>query len=69
MVIADFQVEDKGGSPKFFQQTFLVANIKFEVILGMPFLKLSNTDVLFGEETFTWKSYTTNKVLQTIEQV
>ena len=53
MVIADFQVENKGGRPKFFQEIFLVANIKFEVILGMLFLKLSNADVSFGERTLT----------------
>ena len=26
MAIADFQVEDKGGRHRFFQETFLVAN-------------------------------------------
>ena len=51
MVIVDFQVEDKSGRPRFFQETFLVANTKFEVILGMPFLKISNTDVAFDEKT------------------
>ena len=51
MVIADFQVENKGGRPRFFQETFLVADTQFEVILGMLFLKISNADVLFGEET------------------
>ena len=35
----------------------------------MPFLKISNADVAFGEETFTWKSYTINKVLPIIKQV
>ena len=69
MVIADFQVEDKGGRPRFFQETFLVADTKFEVILGMPFLKISNADVAFGEGTLTWKSYTTNKALPTTERV
>ena len=69
MVIADFQVEDKGGRPKLFQETFLVANTKFEVVLGMPFLKFSNADLGFGERSLTWKSYTTNKALPTIEQV
>ena len=69
MVIADFQVEDKDGRPKFFQETFLVADIKFEVILGMLFLKLSNADVLFGEAILTWKSYTTSKALPTSERV
>ena len=51
MVIADFQVEDKGGRPRFFQETFLVADTKFEVVLGMPFLKISNTSIAFDEET------------------
>ena len=69
MVIADFQVEDKDGRSRFFQETFLVADTKFEVILGMPFLKLSNADVSFGEGTLTWKSYTTNEALPTTERV
>ena len=53
MVIADFQVEDKGGRLKFFQKIFLVANTKFEVILRIFFLKISNTNVLFGKKTVT----------------
>ena len=69
MVIADFQVEVKVGKSKFFQEIFLVANIKFEVILKMPFLKLSNADVSFEKKTLTWRTYTTNKALPTIKQV
>ena len=69
MVIADFQIEDKVGRPRFFQETFLVANTKFEMILEMLFLKLSNTDVSFDEETLTLKSYTTIKALSTTKQV
>ena len=53
MVIADFQIEDKGGRPIFFQKTFLVTNTKFEVVLGMLFLKFSNEDMSFGEGTLT----------------
>ena len=68
-VIADFQVKDKSGRPRFFQEIFLVADIKFEVILGMPFLKISNADVVFGGGTLTWKSYTTNKALPTTKRV
>ena len=49
MVIADFQVEDKGGRPRFFQKTFLVANTKFEVVPEMFFLKISNADLAFSE--------------------
>ena len=69
MVIADFQVEDKTSRPRFFQKTFLVADTKFKVILGMLFLKISNADVSFGKGTFTWKIYTTNEALPTTERV
>ena len=69
MVIADFQVENKSGRPRFFQETFLVADTKFKVVLGMLFLKISNADVAFGEGTLTWKSYTTNKALPTTKRV
>ena len=69
MVIADFQVEDKGDRPKYFQEIFLMANTKFEMVLGIPFLKISNNNIAFGKETLTWKSYTTSKALPTIERV
>ena len=69
MIIADFQVKDKGGKPRFFQETVLVTNIKFEVILRMLFLKISNANMAFDEGTLTWMSYTTNKVLPTTKQV
>ena len=69
MVIADFQVEDEGGRPRFFQEIFLVADTKFEVILEMPFLKLSYADVSFGKGTLTWKFYTSNEALPTTEWV
>ena len=52
-MIANFQVEDKGGKPRFFQKIFLVADTKFEMVLGILFLKISNADVAFGEKTLT----------------
>ena len=45
MVLASFQVEDKLGKIRFFQETFLLADISTEVVLGMPFLILSNVNV------------------------
>ena len=62
-------MEDKGGRPRFFQEIFLVADTKFEVVLEMPFLKISNADIAFNERTLTWNFYTTNKILPTTEQV
>ena len=69
MLIADFRGKDKFGKLRFFQKTFLVADTKFEVILGMFFLKISNGNMSFGEGTLMWKFYTTNKVLLTTKQV
>ena len=69
MIIADFEVEDKTSRPRFFQETFLVADTKFEMILGMLFLKISNADMSFGERTLIWRTYTTNEALSTTKQV
>ena len=69
MVLADFQVENKLGKARFFQETFLLANISAEVVLGMPFLTLSNADVQFVEKELTWRSYTTAEALPTTKRV
>ena len=44
-------MENKGCRPRFFQKIFLVTNTKFEMILGMSFLKISNVDMAFIEKT------------------
>ena len=69
MVITNFQVKDKINKPRFFQKIFLVADIKFELILRMSFLKISNADILFDEKILMWKFYITNKALFIINQV
>ena len=51
MMIANFLIENKANRPKFFQKTFLVTDTKFEVILKMFFLKISNMDILFSKNT------------------
>ena len=50
MVVASFQVEDKLGRAQFFQESFVLAEISMEVVLGMPFLTLSNADIQFAEK-------------------
>ena len=62
-------MKDKASRPKFFQKTFLMTNTKFEVILKMPFLKISHAVMSFGEKTITWKTYITSKTLPTTKQV
>ena len=53
IIIADFQIKDKISRPRFFQEIFLVADTKFEVILRILFFKFSNADILFCKKTLT----------------
>ena len=69
MVIAGFQVQDKFGKARFFQETFLVADTSVEVVLGMPFLALSKVEVDFAESELTWKAYTIAEALSTTKRV
>ena len=68
------QIENKTGKLEYFQETFLVVDIKFEMflkmmkILGILFFKLINVNMLFIEEIFCWNFYT-NKALFTIRQI
>ena len=69
MVLASFQVENKLRRARFFQETFLLANISVQVVLSMPFFSLSNTNVQFIEKELTWTFYTTAKALPTTKWV
>lgn len=62
-------MENKVGRPRFFQKNFLVANIKFKMILEIFFFKINNTNMLFEKKILIWKTYTTNKTLFIIEQI
>ena len=55
MVIAAFQVVDKLNRFWFFQETFLLANISMEDVLGMLFLIFNNADIQFAEKKLTWE--------------
>ena len=59
---------DKANRVRFFEKTFLVANISPEVVLGMLFLTLSGTDVDFLDWELRWRTNTT-KALPTIRRV
>ena len=69
MVIAGFSIQDKTGKIRFFEETFLLADTSMEVVLGMPFLALSNADIQFDIESFTWRSYSTAEALPTARRV
>ena len=69
MVIAGFSIQDKSGRAQFFEETFWLADTSMEVVLGILFLALSNTDIQFDTESFTWRSYSIAEALLTTRQV
>ena len=69
MVIAGFQVENKLGRARFFQESFLLAETSMEVVPQMSFLTLSNANIQFARKELTWRSYTTAEALLTTKQI
>ena len=47
MVVGAFSVTDQTNRVRFFEETFSVANISPDMVLGMPFFTLSSADVDF----------------------
>ena len=47
MVVAVFLVTDKANQIRFFEKTFLIANVSPEVVFGIFFFTLSDADVDF----------------------
>ena len=45
IVIAGFEVEDKLGRAQIFQESFLLAETRMKVVLGILFLTLGNADI------------------------
>ncbi len=47
MVISTFSVLDKDGRERFFEENFLLTDVRPDIVLRMPFLTMSNADVDF----------------------
>ena len=69
IVIADCSVKNKLESVRFFQKTFLFANIGLEIVLEMLFLTLSNADIRFVEQELAWRIYTAAQTLPITKRV
>ena len=69
MVVSTFSLFDKDGWERFFEGSFLLAVVKPDKVLEMPFLTMSNADVDFQAWNLQWRSYTTGDVLPTTRQV
>lgn len=69
IILVSFQVENRAERACFSQETFLLADTSMKMILGMPYLTFSNTDIKFAKKKLTWRSYTFAKVLPTTKQM
>ena len=49
IVSTSFLLQDSLKKVQFFEETFLLADTSMKMVLGMPFLSLSNADVEFAE--------------------
>lgn len=47
MVIFTFFILDKDSRKRFFEKSFLLANVKPDIVLGISFLAMSNIDIDF----------------------
>ena len=65
MMIAAFSVTDQANRIRFFEETFIVANICPDVVFGIPFLTLSGADIDFPKRELWWRSYTIEEALLT----
>ncbi len=63
MVVSTFSVSDKDR--REIEESFLLADVSQDVVLGMFFLIMSNVDVDFQAKDLQWRSYTTGEVLPT----
>ncbi len=69
MVVSTFSVLDKDRRERFFEKSFLLTDVRPDIVLGMPFLTMSNTDIDFQARNLQWRSYTTREVLPTTRRV
>ncbi len=62
-------MSDKDTRERFFEERFLLADVKPDVILRMPFLIMNNADIDFQAWDLQWRSYITGDILPTTRQI
>ena len=58
-------MSDKDERKRFFKESFLLADVKLDVVFKMLFLTMSNADVDFQAWDLQWSSYTTGDIFPT----
>lgn len=57
MIIALSRVDEKDEKSYFFEETFLLAEIKMDIVFEIRFATLNNVQVNFNICELKWKSY------------
>ena len=64
-----FGVTDQLGQQRFFEETFLIADIPHNIVLGMPFLQLANPDIDWSARTLNWRELSVQSALMTTHRI
>ncbi len=62
-------MSDLYGRKRFFKESFLLADVKPDIVFGMRFQTMNNADIDFQAQDLQWRSYITGNVLLTTRQV
>ncbi len=47
MIVSTFSVSDKDDKERFFEKSFLLAEVKVDIVFGILFITISNADINF----------------------
>lgn len=59
----------KNDKKRFFKESFLLADVKPDIVLGMSFLTMSNANVDFQAQDLQSRSYITEDILPITKRV
>ena len=69
MVVSTFSILKKDNKERFFEKSFLLADVKLEILLGILFLTINNVNIDFQAWNLQWRSYIIENVFPTTIQV
>ncbi len=55
IVVSTFSILDKDDRERFFEKSFLLADVKPDVVFVMLFLIINNTDIDFQARDLQWR--------------
>ncbi len=69
MIVSTFSMSNKDDRIRFFEKSFLFANIKPNIVFEKLFLTMSNANIDFKAWNLQWRFYTITKVFLTTKRV